>query len=796
MRKKKNEFIEEEEKFQIFQMTYDRPFDPSKVAFRPSKVASPFFGSRVVDRSVTRDTKGRVDVVSGYDFARKESDKKFDEEAEIEKYGTSFHEFKELTNKKAAELAGSTYTDPKTDTKETKNEEIRDIKTSFVSSIDEVLNDDTLEEEIEEEADITDEEMEFKLEIKVDENDDLNYNEESDSLPKRKTQNIPSFLTEKNPSSQRTDTYKPSYSENTHRVEKDEEEDTPSLDSFDVSNDDLSFSEIPDMVAPDISFNEDAASHNNAPIDRNMSIKDAIEMGRQGQFPERMHEEEKPVKLADIKPMGNDYTNYSIPFRNLFKESEGGNDTRPAWLEEKQEIINSVLQSFNIDGEVIDFIKGPAFTLYEISLENGVNVKKITQIKDNLTMSLAAKSLRIMAPIPGKTTVGIEAPNDVADTVAFGDILSEEFVNDGKPLNVALGKHIDGSPVYQDITAMPHALIAGATQSGKSVSINTIIISLLVKNSPADLKLILVDPKMVEFAFYKDIPHPSTPVINDPGLATEALKWACKEMDDRYELLAKYRVRKISDYNKKRKEDPTMPAMPFIVIIIDEFNDLVMLSGQDVNDCIVRIAQKARACGIHVILATQRPTTNVVNGTIKANIPCRIAFKVASPVDSVTILDEGGAEDLLGRGDMLMKNNGAPVRAQGAYVSDSEIDGICDYLRDRYEPDYMFSLDDLKQFSKPAETTILNEKQVSQESEELLYKIALYCIDAKGCSINGIQNTFGLGFNRAQRITNIFEQRGIVAEKQGTKPREILVNKYELAEMFNMELPEEDDFDM
>ena len=421
-------------------------------------------------------------------------------------------------------------------------------------------------------------------------------------------------------------------------------------------------------------------------------------------------------------------------------------------------------------------------------LDAGVNVKKVNQIKDNLAMNLQVTSLRILCPIPGKNTVGVEAPNEVAEMVKFGDIIDDAFINDNKPMNVALGKDINGSPVYQDITDMPHALIAGATKSDKSVSINTILVSLLIKNSPDKLKLILVDPKMVEMTFYRDIPHLAVPVITDLNLAGEALKWACEEMDRRYEVFARNRVRNIEEYNKKRKEFKELENMPYILAVIDEFNDLVLQVGAEVNDSIVRLAQKARACGMHIILATQRPTVQVVNGTIKANIPCRIAFRVASQIDSNTILDEVGAENLLGRGDMLIKNNGAPLRAQGAYISDNEICAVCDYLVAKYGPDYMFNLDDLKKrMNNVSSPSSLGGRDIAQESEELLYQIAQFCVDSNACSINSIQNQFQLGFNRASRIVTMLEDREIVSPKNGTKSREILVDTEGLRRMFGVD---------
>lgn len=477
------------------------------------------------------------------------------------------------------------------------------------------------------------------------------------------------------------------------------------------------------------------------------------------------------------------YEGYAIPYASLFAKTDEALEELPAWLEEKKEIINQSLKAFSIDGEVITYTKGPAFTRYEIMLAQNVNVKKINSIYDNIQMALQAVSLRIQAPIPGKNTVGIEVPNDKADIVQFGDILTDEYIQSKKNLLVALGKNIDGTPVFQNIIDMPHALIAGATKSGKSVCINTLLVSLLIKNSPDQLKLILVDPKKVELAFYNNLPHLATPVIDDPMIATEALIWAADEMDRRYEILAAARARNIEEYNRRRQMRSDLENLPFIVIIVDEFNDLIMQCGVEANAAIIRLAQKARAAGIHLILATQRPTVNVVNGTIKANITCRIAFRVATDNDSRIILDEQGAESLLGRGDMLIKNNGLPERVQGAYISDEEISSICDYICDRYEPDFLFTHDDLKKKSKTM--TASGGKDTLQESEELLYQIAEYCVSSGTCSINSIQTSFGLGFNRASRIVTLLEERGIVSPKNGTKGREILVDSYQLKQMFD-----------
>ncbi len=765
---KNNVLLEDDEKFVIYQMYYSEITDPD-AKFRPSQVCSPYFGTKVLDRTHYVDNKGVRDVDYNYDYARKDDDKHLSDEDIIKKHGSKYYEFQILNNEKIADYAGVKLTNPEEDVKETKFEP-KKKDSSFISSIDEIMTDETLEEPKEKEPDYLDENIDISINIDTD--SDYSYGDIDPKMPKAQPTNIPSFLVEEN------------------KEEKIESEPF-SLEEKDEDPNEFTFGDIPDMTPPEINFDP----HNNQPIDRNITIEEAIRRANNNEFPPTIEENvkvSKPQNVVVEEEVIDKYANYSIPYEELFSKSDNAHDSHPAWLEEKKEIINSTLASFGVEGEVIDYIKGPTFTLFEIMLSAGVKIKKITELRDNLAMNLAVTSLRILAPIPGKNTVGIEAPNDVKEMVKFGDILSEEFINDGKPLNVALGKDIYGKTVNQNIVDMPHALISGATKSGKSVSINTILSSLIIKNSPEKLKLILVDPKMVEFNFYEDIPHLAVPVITDPLIAGEVMKWACNEMDRRYLDLAKYRCRNIDGYNEKRQTNPAMPNMPYIVIILDEFCDLAMQCGQELSDNIIRLTQKARACGIHVFLATQRPTTDIVNGTIKANIPCRIAFKVASAVDSVTILDEGGAEELLGYGDMLIKNNGAPFRAQGAYLSDSELENLCSYLVNEYGNDYMFTIDDLKKgLSKSQAGAGLNGRESQPESEELLYNVALFCVDSQACSINSIQNNFGLGFNRAQRIVNILEERNIVSPKSGTKSRDILVDRRTLAEMFEQEYIED-----
>ena len=480
------------------------------------------------------------------------------------------------------------------------------------------------------------------------------------------------------------------------------------------------------------------------------------------------------------------YDNYELPPLSLFKTTSIYDNDVPEWLINNKENINQTLSDFDIEGEVINYTKGPTFTRYEIMLAPGIKVNRVSNIKDNIQMNLGAKSIRILAPIPGKNTVGIEVPNQKTDTVYFGDIVSNEYVHDNHPINVALGKDIDGHSVSKRIEDMPHLLVAGATKSGKSVCINTILVSLLIKNKPDEVKLILVDPKRVELAFYADIPHLATPVITDMELASLALKWAVDEMDRRYEVFKNVGVRNIETYNEKLKHhEIDSEKLPFIVIVIDELADLMMNYQKEVEDHIERITHMARAVGIHLIVATQRPTVQVISGNIKANIPTRIAFKVAAAIDSTTILDEGGAEDLLGRGDMLIKDNDGTSRLQGAYISDDEIKAVCRYARENAPTEYLFTPEELTASKVLDNTGAANYKHPAV-SDSILYEVAKHCIERESCSSNDITNRFNFGFNRAKNICDQLEGLGIVGPKTGSsKGREILITIDELNKMFN-----------
>ncbi|MBN3490676.1 DNA translocase FtsK [Acholeplasma equirhinis] len=465
--------------------------------------------------------------------------------------------------------------------------------------------------------------------------------------------------------------------------------------------------------------------------------------------------------------------NYQYPPLSIFKKTTRNSDEKPQWLLDQIDIINRTLNDHAVDGEVAGSKKGPTVTRYEISLEPGVPVKRVTAIQDNIMMNLAAKTLRIEAPIPGKPFVGIEVPNQVADIVSFGNVVDrEEFLNDHEhPLKVALGEDIDGTNIYVDIAKMPHGLIAGGTGSGKSVCVNTILVSLLLKNKPEDLKLILIDPKMVELTPYNDLPHLITPVITDPKMAATALNWVVDEMENRYKKFADSRSRDIKSYNENIKKGfVDDEKMPLIVIVIDELADLMMVAAHDVEDAIQRITQKARAAGIHLLVATQRPTVDVIRGTIKSNIPTRIAFRVSSFTDSTTILDGAGAEQLLGRGDMLLKETERPIRLQGAFISNNEIDQVIDYIKAQSQANYILRHEDLR--VKVTAKEIIND--------DLFADIAYFVVREGNCSINNIQKQFEIGFNRAQKIVSLLETYQIVSPTQGTKAREVLVDFDEL----------------
>ncbi|MEB8571071.1 DNA translocase FtsK, partial [Bacillus cereus] len=467
---------------------------------------------------------------------------------------------------------------------------------------------------------------------------------------------------------------------------------------------------------------------------------------------------------------------YTVPPLALLSIPQQSALDNTEWLEEQKELLDTTFNNFHVGAHVINVSQGPAVTRFEVQPDPGVKVNKITNLSDDIKLSLAAKDIRIEAPIPGKSAIGIEVPNKESKPVFLREILrSPVFTKSESPLTVALGLDISGDPIVTDIRKMPHGLIAGATGSGKSVCINAILTSILYKAKPHEVKLMLIDPKMVELAPYNSVPHLVAPVITDVKAATAALKWAVEEMERRYELFAHAGARDLTRYNTivSEREIPG-ETLPYIVIVIDELADLMMVAPGDVEEAICRIAQKARACGIHLLVATQRPSVDVITGLIKSNIPTRIAFTVSSQVDSRTIIDIGGAEKLLGRGDMLFLGNGTskPVRVQGVYVSDDEIEKTVDHVKKQMKPNYLFKQEDL-----------LAKTEQAESEDELFLDACQFVVEQGGASTSSVQRKFRIGYNRAARLIEEMESQGIISEGRGTKPRDVLISEDEFAAM-------------
>lgn len=470
---------------------------------------------------------------------------------------------------------------------------------------------------------------------------------------------------------------------------------------------------------------------------------------------------------------------YQLPPLSLLPEPVGeDSEQTEEWALNQADILNETFKAFNVDAQVKDWTVGPTVTQFEVTLALGVKVSKITNLADDLKLALAAKDIRIEAPIAGKSSVGIEIPNKFSRPVMLSEVLnSPQFKNARSPLTVALGVDLFGIPQVTNIHDMPHGLIAGATGSGKSVFINSLLISLLYKATPEQVKLLLIDPKTVELAPYSELPHLLAPVISDPQAATASLKWAVEEMNNRYEKLAAAGVRDIDSFNAKVEETGEYGLhMPYIVIIIDELADLMMTASAEIADYIGQITAKARACGIHLLVATQRPSVDVITGTMKNNIPTRIAFMVSSQVDSRTIIDSAGAEKLLGRGDMLYLGNGKsqPVRLQGTYINDDKIDEIVDFVKKQGKPHYAFDPDNLK------------KKELNHENEdELLPRVLEYIVNEETTSTSKLQRVFSIGYNRAARIIEELEKKQYISPAHGSKPRKVFLTEEELDKMQN-----------
>jgi len=442
--------------------------------------------------------------------------------------------------------------------------------------------------------------------------------------------------------------------------------------------------------------------------------------------------------------------------------------------------LEETLKSFGVDAKVVNVSMGPAVTRYELQPSPGVKVSKIVNLSDDISLNLAASGVRIEAPIPGKAAIGIEVPNKEIVPVFLREVLdSKEFKENDSKLAFALGKDISGKNMVADIAKMPHLLVAGATGSGKSVCINSIIISLLYKASPKDVKLLMVDPKVVELGIYNGIPHLLIPVVTDPKKAAGALNWAVQEMVNRYKLFADRGVRDLRGYNALLAEKGEEELLPQIVIIIDELADLMMVAPNDVEDAICRLAQMARAAGMHLVIATQRPSVDVITGIIKANIPSRIAFSVSSQVDSRTIIDMAGAEKLLGKGDMLFYPVGEPkpIRVKGTFVSDKEVERVVEFIKSQGNAEYNESIiEEINSEKEPMESD-------PGDNDELLPQAIELVVEAGQASVSLIQRKFKVGYARAARIIDQMEERGIVGGYEGSKPRQVLITRQQLQEM-------------
>ena len=532
-------------------------------------------------------------------------------------------------------------------------------------------------------------------------------------------------------------------------------------------------------------FDFDKVGKNNKKVVKEQEVKEK-------QSPEfiedplfKTQEEQKEEKTKEVLQLEHTLTveddNYEFPPLNLLSEgdSKGVKGGKKA-LADTASKLQKTLYSFGVSAKVENVSVGPAITRYELKPAEGVRVSKIANLADDIALNLAAKTIRIEAPIPGKQAVGIEVPNEKSEVVHIRDILeSDEFIDNKSKLAFALGKDVSGATIVTDIAKMPHVMIAGATGSGKSVCINTLITSIIYKAKPSEVKLVMVDPKIVELSVYNGIPHLLIPVVTDPKKAAGALAWAVQEMENRYAMFASKGVRDLKGYNDAIANDDTIGKLPHIVIIIDELADLMMVAKGDVEDAICRLAQKARAAGMHLVIATQRPSVDVITGLIKANIPSRIAFAVSSQVDSRTILDQVGAEKLLGKGDMLFYPTGAPkpVTIQGAFISDKEVEKVVNFVKANGKSEYR---DDITEYIEKANTTDKEQAEGAgndDEADELLNEAIETVIETGQASTSFIQRRFKVGYARAGRIIDQMEERGIISGYQGSKPREVLMTK-------------------
>lgn len=512
-----------------------------------------------------------------------------------------------------------------------------------------------------------------------------------------------------------------------------------------------------------------------------MPVTEADKQAKKSQTKEvQPKEDEKPdessdVDLVDVK----EDDSYKLPTTDLLTQiPQDDQSGELKSIDHNAQVLQKTLDSFGVKAEIKHVSLGPSVTKYELHPDIGVKVSRIVNLADDIALALAAKDIRIEAPIPGKSLIGIEVPNRKIATVSFRDVVEHQPDNHGHVLQVPLGKDVNGNVITADLTKMPHLLIAGSTGSGKSVAINGIITSILLHAKPSQVKLMLIDPKKVELGVYNGIPHLLSPVVSEPKKAARALQKVVSEMENRYELFAKFGQRKISTYNdfvakNNRENDTKIQPMPYIVVIVDELADLMMTVSNDVEAAIIRLAQMGRAAGIHMILATQRPSVDVITGLIKANVPSRIAFAVSSGIDSRTIIDTNGAEKLLGRGDMLFLpiDSNTPIRVQGAFISDKDVSRVVKFITDQQSADY-------------DESMIVSDEEIKEEdqedSEDDLFNDALsFVVDQQKASTSLLQRHFRIGYNRAARLIDDLEKRGYIGPQDGSRPRQVYKEKSE-----------------
>lgn len=510
-----------------------------------------------------------------------------------------------------------------------------------------------------------------------------------------------------------------------------------------------------DMII-DISNMEETEVKDSQPFERRRSVSN-----------QQIVEPKEEFNNTSLENIKNNYDNYKLPPISLLSSPQKQKKITKEDIVEKSKILQSTFKNFGIEVKIVKAIVGPTITQFQILPTPGTKVSKIVNLSNDIALNLAAKDIRIEAPIPGKSLIGIEIPNTVTQLVSMKEVFTTG--DDNSPLSVALGKDVTGEAIFTRLDKMPHLLVAGSTGSGKSVCINTIITSILLKNKPDKVKLIMIDPKMVELSIYDGIPHLLTSVVTNPVKAADVLHKVVLEMENRYKQFARARVRNIEGYNKLAEQDPDYQELPYIVVIIDELADLMMVASKEVEESIARISQMARAAGIHLIIATQRPSVDVITGVIKTNIPSRIAFAVSSSIDSRTILDKAGAETLLGRGDMLFlsSDSSKPLRIQGAFLSDEEVEKIVDYIKTQSEAQY-----------DPNMTPSENNTRANDSTEEVdpLYKeVLLFIATTQKASASLLQRKFKIGYNRAARIIDMLEEDGYIGPVEGSKPRKVFL---------------------